>query len=484
MSNRLSRLTHWLWQHRLPLLRLSAGALLLWLVYLGGLTLYNRLTASPAKWQAEMAAGKMAEARNDYRDAQQHYQAAVCEARKFGDWDLRLAESLVKDAKLTCILATLSKGDPNGRISGEADSLLKSIEFLHFDDFQRDYLEFHEAIADKECLLDARKQLHQSLAIIEKVNSNDVALLDIIDDQVFVCGFLSESDRSMRLLPTRLLRQKLALQERMYGNEDPRVADTLLQLDSFDGYSRDDPGYQIHVKETLPSIQRAYAIREKHLSNGHELVVATGRLANLYRDLGDNTSVVSLWKRTIATLEKYYGAHGSGLSEAYLYLGNHYEYNHLDAQAIEAYRKGAIIDEYCPYYRNTNESLDELFKYFDKQHNQAAIEQLSQQFLALRMRLNGQSNRVSNLCYDISRRYEQQGDFNKASHYAQKALTIGEQLWGVNWYSLKDERERLSKLYQHCGKTAEADKLTTQNDTLEGHFEYHTPHPMPTANTR
>jgi len=475
MRNRLSRLTHWLWQHRLPLLRLCAGALLLWLVYLGGLTLYNRLTASPAKWRAEMAAGQLAFSQHKHADALIHYLAAAYEARKFGTPDFRLAESLTQSARCQILLVYDADKEQGYLYFGSVDQYVASSARGCFTDPQSYFFRFQTALRMRHRLLDALHDLAQSVAIIERLKGKDNLLLaEPLEYQAEAYETLGEAKKVMPLLQRAHL-----IKQRQLPTDDPRFADNLILLANYisdehrGDRERNDFNY---CRSILPLEQQAYGILTKHPRNIREVWTITNELVKCYENLGDKTQAVSLWEKSIASIEQdpQLCRPSSNLAWVYDSLGSQYEKMNDTDKALGAYRHGALICEQCSKTDWENRRAFRSFERICEQtHNTAEMERLFQEIHAIRATLHGpKSDSISNLYWEVGVFYDGQGDHQKGFAYMNRALALAEQMHGKNWAGTSGMRTLLSNTYRKYGKIAEAEKLEAQNKAFEGHWTF------------
>lgn len=472
-----SRIIRALWARRRQFFRLLLGVALLCLLAWGGKLLYDHFTASPAKWQAEMTAGKAAEAQRNLRLALSHYQAAVREAEKFGADDLRLADSLTMSGRMnyrTAVDATHLP--PVQLIRDSAGSLLDTEDKRNL---AIKGAEFYRAISSQKQYHLARRELQQALAIRERVQGkNAPTLLMILEYQVELYEWTQEE----KILEPLLLRI-IAIKEQAYGAHDPRVADTLHWLIRYLANADGGVGFNTYAQKILRYAQRVYAIRELHPGKrGSDLLSAARELADSYTNAGETASPIPLWQRTIATLEKRFGANNLLLPEAYICLANACQSRHDIAAATAALHEGALIHEHILTSGSWNEALDELAKLYESQHTPAKEEQLRHEFLALRTRLYGATSRRVMLSYtDLGTFYEKHGNLTSACENFQQALHLKEQVYGVNWGSIRYSRIQLSALYRKCGNKAAADSLDARNKALEGRWEYRTPKPQQTG---
>ncbi len=209
--------------HCLAILRLLLAAAALWLACWGGTALYDRLTASPAKWQAEMTAGLKAESLPDPTTALSHYQAAVREARKFGPDDKRLAESLLKRAYYTygsCFMIPNygQSIDLSRNMMSECTKLCRK-DPIDYSAWQS--LLYAQRI--NNLLQASERDFTQAQRILARQKPADIPdLIDLHEKRMIFYRRMHEYKRSMSDL-----KYTLELKQHHYGQIDPRTLSTI-----------------------------------------------------------------------------------------------------------------------------------------------------------------------------------------------------------------------------------------------------------------
>jgi hypothetical protein len=94
---------------------------------------YDRLTASDARWKAEMLQGDQAEDQYHYLEAFAHYQKALHEAKKYSSQNMRVVKSTIKESRMLIHLV-LQYSDTPCNIQQ-----IQNMSFLEYIDSLRDF---------------------------------------------------------------------------------------------------------------------------------------------------------------------------------------------------------------------------------------------------------------------------------------------------------------------------------------------------------
>ncbi len=219
---------------------------------------------------------------------------------------------------------------------------------------------------------------------------------------------------------------------------------------------------------SLPDVQQSYNYALQHPILDSNMLKLTSLLSQLYSCLNHDSKSIPLWKQTIAKLEAHNGTQNLAVSASYSHLGTEYYLNNQLNLALNAYRHGALIFEYC--HGNTsrgNAALEEFIGHCENPNYSAEGERLIQKIYAIRSHLYGaKSNSIFDLYDQMRNCYEQLRNYQQARHYAAKSLALTEQLMGVSSPIAIARRQLLISIDQECGKIAKANKLIALNQRL------------------
>jgi hypothetical protein len=129
MKRKLAGLFLTLHKHKRILIMFVLACPVLW----AGKIAYDRLTASDARWKAEMLQGDQAEDQYHYLEAFTHYQKALHEAKKYSSQNMRVVKSTIKESRMLIHLV-LQYSDTPCNIQQ-----IQNMSFLEYIDSLRDF---------------------------------------------------------------------------------------------------------------------------------------------------------------------------------------------------------------------------------------------------------------------------------------------------------------------------------------------------------
>lgn len=453
-------------------LRLLALLLLACALLWSGKLVFDRLTASDAKWHAEMLKGDQAPPASS--EAFIHYNKALHEARKFGSQDRRVIKSTIKLSKVRIYIALGDNVPCNVRditnkrffdIRADARYILdegikKGVTDLSIAAYKGHYLNQSES--------DLKKTIH----IIEKSRGPvDIELIEPLLIQVELYCFTMRSS-----LAEPIFKRALSIAERNYGYNDPRVADLIIkyafpleigQLDSL----------------ALSSLQHAYDIRTRHPGKkGEALYDAACELSLFiyYRRSDNSQDNLQLWLGTIHWMEKLrlngsleYWTMLATLKGIYQKLNRSAEYE----QTLMKMIRWDIQFSKSGGSRYHNSDLNELTHYYKQQHPEQILP-LLRNTLSMSVQLQGNYSRDTRDVYEALMMYYQDnkdtsGEISALANIVKiDDFRVKSGLDRYYWQSQKDQRQHLIDLYKQRGQQKQAEQLESTIPSRPQHLQH------------
>lgn len=451
----LERLWRWTRTHTRLLVVLLTLVLLAWPAKIA----CDRLTASPQKWAAEMAAGDALLAVNDY-EALDRYLEALHEIRKIGGNDIREARTLEQLAML------------GNESRGPCDYIPRENIREYFGDLR--YIEEYPSII-------ARMKSKSHVRYVER-----------------------------NILP--FLTRAIAIRRREQGDLHPDLLKPYRILIEFYGYrrsskmvtrygklalaiakhSRITKGIERH--ETLGTICNAY----KQCEDKKNLYLYAGELIRIaFDDPGPNGKYLYLsikyltynhyvsnkmtneritcWYKAVRYFELQSNHNNRYYSDALRELAQSYMENNQTTEAEKHLLKNILVLEYSS--RNSHSSISDLTKIYTNTKQNSRIIFLYNRIMKIRKKLHGKySLQVCDMHIKMSDYYENTGNYNQQ----EKSLMASRQLVEKATITKKNNSQylscynstlrRLSTLYNKQHRKAEEQKVRNEFFSMFGYY--------------
>ena len=253
-----------------------------------------------------------------------------------------------------------------------------------------------------------------------------------------------------------LFKRALSILEKFFDQEHPDVVQSLINLallyKSSGDYAR---------AESL--FKRALAIREKTLGAEHpDVAQSLTNLATLYYSSGDYVEAEPLYKRALAIRKKTLGPEHSEVATSLSNLAVLYSSLGDYAEAAPLYKRALAIREKTlgPKHPDVATSLSNLAMLYKTLGDYAGAKPLYERALAIRKKAFGPEHPdVASILNYLGGFYNSLGDYTKAEPLYKRALAIREKTLGPKHPYVATSLSNLAMLYKTLGDYAGAKPL-------------------------
>jgi tetratricopeptide (TPR) repeat protein len=307
---------------------------------------------------------------------------------------------------------------------------------------------------------DAEPLLKQALAIREKVLSPEHP--DVANSLNNLAGLYYKQGRYEEAEP--MLKRALAIMEKALGLEHPDVAISLNNLAML--YYN-----QGRYEEAEPMFQRALVIREKVLSPEHPNVATSlNNLALLYDHQGRYKEAELMHQRALAIREKALGPEHPDIATSLNSLALLYNNQERYEEAEPMHQRALAIWEKAlgPEHPNVATSLNNLAGLYYKQGRYEEVEPMFQRALVIREKvLSPEHPDVANSLNNLAGLYYKQGRYEEVEPMFQRALVIREKVLGPEHPDVAQSLNNLAELYRNQGRYEEAEQINNRLERIK-----------------
>jgi len=223
-------------------------------------------------------------------------------------------------------------------------------------------------------------------------------------------------------------------------------------------------------KRSEPFLEKALALREKHLAAEHNDVgTSLNNLANLYSRQGRYEDAEPLYQRSLAIIEKALGKDHASVATTLNNLALLYESQGRYEDAEPLYQRSLIIKEKAlgkdhPSVASTLNNLAELYR---QQGRYEDAEPLYQRSLIIKEKALGKDHpSVATTLNNLALLYESQGRYENAELLYQRDLAISEKALGKDHPSVATTLNNLGMLSYRQGNLVKASQYLEQALTI------------------
>jgi CHAT domain-containing protein len=266
----------------------------------------------------------------------------------------------------------------------------------------------------------------------------------------------------------RLLLQKIALEEAIFGQAHQEVANSLNEL----ALLYKDMG---RYADAEPLYQRSLKIYEARLGKDHpDVAVSLNNLANLYRDMGRSAEAEPLFQRSLKIYEArlrtdhpYVAISLNNLAELYRAIGRYADAEPLYQRSLKICEARLGTD-----HPDVASSLNNLALLHHTMGRYADAEPLFQRSLKiLEARLGKDHPSVATCLNNLAALFYDMGRYAEAEPLYQRSLKILEARLGKDHPSVATCLNNLALLYHDMGRYAEHEPLLQRSlKILEAHL--------------
>ncbi len=270
-----------------------------------------------------------------------------------------------------------------------------------------------------------------------------------------------------------LMRRALALDERSYGPEHPKVSTRLSNLASLLQETN-------RLSEAEPLLFRALAIDEWSYGTEHRKVATDlNILAYLFQDTNRLVEAEPLMRCALAIDEQSYGPGHPNVASGLSYLAGLLQVTNRLAEAEPLRRRALVIEEqsYGPEHPNVATDLNYLARLLQATNRLVEAEPLMRRSLAIHEQSFGAEHpRVAVELITLAELFRAMNRLVEAEPLMRRALVIAEQSYGAEHPEVAADLNNLALLLQATNRLAEAEPLMRRMLEIFHQFKVKTGH--------
>jgi len=269
-----------------------------------------------------------------------------------------------------------------------------------------------------------------------------------------VAGLFQVTNRLAEAEP--LMRRALAIGEKSYGPDHPKVA---IRLNNLATLLQDTN----RLTEAEPLLRRALAINEKSYGPDYpEVATGLNNLATLLQDTNRLAEAEPLMRRALAIDEKNYGPDHPNVAVRLNNLATLLHATNRLAQAEPLMRRALAIDEksYGPDHPKVATDLNNLAQLLEATNRLAEAEPLMRQALAIDEKSYGPDHPKVAICLsNLAALLKATNRLAEAEPLMRRALVIAEKSFGLEHPTVATALNNLAQLFKTTNRLAEAEPL-------------------------